>query len=97
MVQRFTRELNLNEAQQAQVRSIFDAKRQQLVALHAQVRPQFDIIRKETSDQIRGVLTPEQAKQYDEMEAKHEAKRRKYGEKFFGESVPNTTTHSTTP
>jgi Spy/CpxP family protein refolding chaperone len=77
MLERFNKELTLTPEQRAAVAAVFETKRRQLVALHAQVRPQFEEIRRDANTQIRALLTPEQAKKFAEMEAKFEARRAK--------------------
>ena len=66
----FSRKLNLTPQQQQRVGAILEERRRQMRALHYQVRPQFESMRAKTREQIRAVLTPEQAKRFDELEAK---------------------------
>ena len=76
MLQRFSSKLRLTPDQRAKVAAIFEAKRQKIDALRAEVRPKFEEIRASTSAEIRALLTPEQQRAFDVMHAKQEARRK---------------------
>ncbi len=68
MLDEFTRQLRLTPAQHTQVAAVLDEKRRRIDALRAQVRPQFDAIRQDTTTQIRVLLTPEQQRTFDHLQ-----------------------------
>jgi Spy/CpxP family protein refolding chaperone len=79
LLQLFSRKLDLTAQQQTEIGGILEQSHQRMRSLHEQVRPQFEAMRAETTQQIRAVLTPEQAAKFDAMEekfAKHWSKRR---------------------
>jgi Spy/CpxP family protein refolding chaperone len=69
------RELNLNDAQAEQIRSILSDTRADLRALGEEFRPRFDAVRQRERERIRAVLTPDQQKRFDEMTARAETMR----------------------
>ena len=79
LLQVFTRRLHLTPPQQAQVRAVLDAGHGRMQSLHEQTRAQFQALRAETAAQIRAVLTPEQARTFDTMEAERDARWRRGG------------------
>ena len=79
---KFSRTLNLTPQQQEQVGAILEERRMQMRALHYQVRPQFDSMRAQTRDQIRAVLSPEQAVKYDALEAETNQRWQKMRDKY---------------
>jgi len=82
MLEQFSRKLSLNPQQREQVSAILEERRKQMRALHYQVRPQFDSMRAQTRDQIRKVLTPEQAAKYDALEAETDQRWQKIRDKY---------------
>lgn len=71
---RMSKELGLNATQRAQFDSIMTRRRTQMRELFKPLRPQIDSIQKigkaisdSTHEQLKRVLTPEQAKKLDEM------------------------------
>ena len=82
MVERFSRELHLSSDQKKEVTAIFEAKRPQMVALQAEMKPKFEALRNSTQEEIRKILNPDQQKKLDELNAKME-ERWKEREKFF--------------
>ncbi len=82
MLQKFSSELNLTEEQKEKVSAIFDAKHPKMMALHDEVRPKFEALRGEAETEIREILTPEQQKKFEEMNARMEKKRQEK-ERFF--------------
>jgi Spy/CpxP family protein refolding chaperone len=59
--------LQLNAAQQTQVRQVFDDTRTQLQALRRESEPRVAEIRRQADDRLRQVLTPEQWQQFQAM------------------------------
>ena len=82
MLKQFNRELHLTADQKKQVSAIFEAKHAQMLALHSQMRPQFEALRNSTQAEIRKILTPEQVIKFDEMNSRME-KRWKEREGFM--------------
>ena len=79
ILRHMTRDLNLNDNQVQQIRSIMEETGGKVRELRKQHRPEYDAIRSDSHDRIRKVLTPEQATRFDEMVKKFE-ERRKRGE-----------------
>ena len=79
MLQRFSSKLKLTPEQRTRVAAILDAKRQKIDALRAEIRPRFEEIRTSTAAEIRQLLTPEQQKKFDVMQAEWQAKQAKWG------------------
>ena len=72
----FSRRLHMTPEQKAAVEKFLESKHEQLMALRSEMRPQFQRIRQDTSRQIRVLLTPEQAKEFDKIESEFEERRR---------------------
>lgn len=69
------RDLNLNEKQATEIRSILDQTRNDYRALRAEVRPRYDSVRQNARARIRALLTPEQQVRFDAKVAERDAKR----------------------
>lgn len=78
MVERFSRRLDLTPEQKTQVSAILEAKRQKMDVLRAEVNPKFEEIRNSTKKEIRKILTAEQQKKFDALEARRAARREKW-------------------
>jgi Spy/CpxP family protein refolding chaperone len=76
VVQRFTRELNLNDAQVKQLDQIMDDSMKRFEDLRKQFEPQFDAAREESNNRIRQILTPEQLVKFNEMVRRFEERRK---------------------
>ena len=72
MVEKFGKELHLTPDQKKQVAAIFEAKRPQMQALQAEMKPKFDTLRNSTQAEIRKILTPDQEKKLDAMNTRME-------------------------
>jgi Spy/CpxP family protein refolding chaperone len=83
-------ELKLTPDQRTKVEAIFAENRRKMDALRAEIEPKmealrkateprFEALKKENEDAIRKVLTPEQAKKYDEIKARWEKKHPRMG------------------
>jgi hypothetical protein len=66
-VKYLSQELKLDGQQTTQLTQILDESRKKYDALHSQVRPQFEALRQDTDNQIRQILKPEQAREFDEV------------------------------
>ena len=82
MLKEFSAKLHLTPDQHQRVSAILDAKRAKMDALRAEVHPKFDELRSSTRDEIRQLLTPEQQKTFDVMDAKHEQEMRRRRERW---------------
>jgi hypothetical protein len=69
--------LGLSPEQRIQVKQITEDSRPEFNKIFRQTRPQMDAIQKQTRSKIRAVLTEEQKKKYDELNAANEARRNK--------------------
>ncbi len=76
LTSKFTRELSLSAAQQAQVRAVLGDTEKRLDALHEDARAKLSAIRADTRAGIRKILDPEQQKRFDEMAARWDARRK---------------------
>jgi Spy/CpxP family protein refolding chaperone len=84
------KELNLTPTQRAQFDSIMNVRRTQMRELFRPIRPQMDSLQKiakamgdTTHEQLKKILTPEQARKLDEM---RERMRRRDAERARGDS-----------
>ena len=78
----FGDELNLNGEQRAAVDSILDAKHRQIATLVKPVQPQIDSVSNHATDLIRALLvTDDQRRTFDEMQARNKASQAKYDAK----------------
>ncbi len=68
MVKVFSDRLSLTPEQASEVGKILENSHLRMRSLHEQVRPQFEALRAETSQQIRVLLKPEQTEKFDAME-----------------------------
>jgi uncharacterized membrane protein len=69
------RNLNLDERQAGEVKTIIEKTRTDYRALKAEVEPRYDAIRQSARQQIRAVLNEAQQKRFDEMVAERDAHR----------------------
>lgn len=73
MVERLRSDLNLNEAQVAKIKTIFEESRKEFPPSRFAECPGFTESRARTRARIRETLTPEQQKRYDEINAQRDA------------------------
>jgi len=76
IAQQMAKELQLDEQQTEELRAIFKNGRERYRSLSLQFRPQYEALRKETNDEIRQILRPEQAARYDAFLAEVNKRRR---------------------
>ena len=79
----FSRQLHLTPEQQQEISQILQTGHFRMRSLHDQVRPQFEALRNETRQQIRAVLTPEQAKKFTAMEEEFAKRHERFRNKRF--------------
>lgn len=70
VVHNLQKQLDLTPKQVQDVRTILNATGKQFHALQEQERPLFDALRDRTDGQIRDVLTPQQASEFDALLAR---------------------------
>ena len=85
-VKKLTKELNLNQDQQKQVRSILEEQHKQMESAHQDSsmsqqdrHSKFQASREATHQKIREILTPDQQKKFDAMQEKHHDRMNKEG------------------
>ncbi len=61
------RELRLDNQQKESLKAIFDQSGQRYRALRQQYRPQWDEIRNDTDEQIKGILHPDQKDRFEDF------------------------------
>jgi hypothetical protein len=76
-VDRMTKDVGLNPDQQKQLDSILAQMQTQFGTIHEQSMAQSDQVRKQAHDQIRAILTPDQATKFDEILRKMDEERKK--------------------
>ena len=69
------RNLNLNNRQATEIRTIVDETRSDYRQLRAEVRPRYDSLRQKARVRIRALLTPDQQQKFDAMVAQRDARR----------------------
>ena len=69
--ERMTKSLNLTSDQQAKVQPIIDQAKPQIVAIHQDAMQKTKAVMDDTMSKIRPLLTPEQQKKFDDMQAAH--------------------------
>jgi len=75
----FTRGLDLTPDQQKQLEAIFNDMRGQYSALHQKLDPEYEQVRQQGRDRIRGILTPEQRPKLEELFRQIDQDRRRRG------------------
>ncbi len=73
MVERLKSDLNLNDDQVAKIRAIFEESRKEFPPSRFAECPGYKESRARTRARVREVLTPEQQKRYDEINAQRDA------------------------
>ncbi len=72
--EQFARELQLSEAQRAQIKTIFDRRDQQAKQVWHEAEPRLKAVAEETRTEIKKVLTAEQSQKLDiALEQRHKA------------------------
>jgi hypothetical protein len=67
IVEDMAKQLKLDDGQKQEMKRIFELSRERYRSLSHQFRPQYDALRKETDDQIRGILRENQVAIYDQL------------------------------
>lgn len=73
----FTRDLNLSPDQQTQVQAVLNDTRAHYAELHQKLDPEYELVRKQSRDRIRQLLTPEQRPKFEELLRQMDEERRK--------------------
>ena len=74
LLKKFSSRLDLTADQRTQVDKILSNKRSRVSALFDEMKPRFETIRKETSDDIKKILHPDQQQKYEALDAEMEAR-----------------------
>jgi Spy/CpxP family protein refolding chaperone len=74
-MEHLTKELELTDAQKAQVQPIVDQAKPQLRQIHQEAMEKSRAVMETSAAQIRPLLTPEQQKKFDAMRAAHQKMR----------------------
>jgi len=77
MIEKMRADLDLNDQQVTQIRNIFEETRKESQRRSAVECPVFKEMREKTRQQIGAVLSAEQKRKYDEINARHDAEREK--------------------
>ena len=75
LVTLYTRELNLDSAQQDSVRSILARRQRETRAIWLEVHPRYDIVRGRAKGDIEAQLRPDQKQRFDELLAQEDQER----------------------
>ena len=67
ILQKYTKELHLTEAQQVEIRKIIDEKSDEIAQNTQRYKEDIDKIRQRYDERIKALLNPEQRELYDEM------------------------------
>lgn len=73
MIENMKKDLSLSDDQAQKIKSILDDSRKDFRKVMKEECPGIQDIRNKTNEKIRGILTPEQQKKFDEIRAKREA------------------------
>lgn len=76
-MERMTKKLELSEEQAAQVKSIFDSKKDQRDAIHQQM----EALHQQTNSEIANILTPEQLEKFNTFKDKKKDRKNKHHSK----------------
>lgn len=77
LIDKFSRELELDADQKAKIEKILELKREQFTALRNEVKPRFEQIRNASKTEIQKLLTPLQQQKFGALEARWEERREK--------------------
>ena len=75
-LEHLSKDLELTDAQKAQVQPIIDQAKPQIEAIHKEAMEKTHAIMESTGAQIRPLLTPQQQQKYDAMKKAHEDMRK---------------------
>ncbi len=80
-LQKLVKQLDLSEAQTAEVQNIFNETREKIQATRQEGEPKIKLIREETDGKLQKVLTPEQWQKFAQIRAaKKEAEKQRNAE-----------------
>ncbi len=71
--------LNLDASQKEKLKTIIGQSRERFRAISLQVRPQYEVIRQETREQMRQILREDQKARFEEIIREIDAKHKNYG------------------
>lgn len=67
LLKRYSKHLDLTEAQQAEIDQILDQSRELMVEVRKNIGSKIETVRRGTWAKIRGILTPDQQEMFDEL------------------------------
>ena len=67
LLKRYSRHLDLTEAQRAEIDQILDQSREQMVEVRKNIGSKIETVRRDAWSRIRDVLTPDQQEMFDEL------------------------------
>ncbi len=71
IVRRLSHKLDLDGAQQEQLKAIIEATHAEINALRKQYRPQIEEILTHSQDKVRAILRPDQREKYEKIISEH--------------------------
>ncbi|MBI4482761.1 MAG: hypothetical protein HY652_07720 [Acidobacteria bacterium] len=74
MLKSLVKKLELSPEQLQQVKSVLARRREQVLQLQHETQPRYEQIRKSTREDVRGILSPEQRRKFDQGMEEHERK-----------------------
>jgi hypothetical protein len=77
ILQKYTKELHLTEAQQVEIRKIIDEKSDEIAQNTQRYKEDIDKIRQRYDERIKALLSSEQRQRYDEMKQRIKERRKK--------------------
>ena len=81
ILEQLTHDLSLTPDQRKQLEAILEEVGAKFQALHQQIAPQSEQVRKQGREQIRAILTPEQRPKFEEFLRKLDEERKKRSER----------------
>lgn len=84
-MEQMTKKLELSEEQAAQVKSIFDSKKDQRDAIHQQLKA----LHQQTNSEIANILSPEQLEKFNTFKDKRKDKKKDRKNKHHSKGEPS--------
>lgn len=77
MIEQLTQQLALTQDQRKELEAILSEMHSKYEAIHQQISPQTEQVRRESRERIRAILTPEQRPRFEEFLRRMEERKRK--------------------
>ncbi len=78
MIKKMERQLKLDAEQKQKIEALFQTMQPRMQALREEMRPKFETMRDETRAEIRKILKPEQLEAFEKLNAKMDARWKKF-------------------